>query len=174
MLFHIFGADAHTFSEAMATSLAFDGAQLLATVWKIIGLSIIAACAALQLFSGVSQDFRDNKKVSYNIAVALMAILISFATIFSPQYLFWLMPLILAVQVRAVSLWLLAVLLYSILSLTTVIFPVIYLELVNLEFRAMFLLIIRNALMLGLTALLLYGALRELFSVSSPRKNQTS
>lgn len=112
-------------------------------------LLVVAAIAGLLLWA--RRRGADPHELLLTGAFALVAAAIVCNKVGSPQYLLWLLP-IAAVAMRSPTRWwrrMTAALLVTSL-LTTLVFPIFYMALVRLEWFAVLLLSVRNALLLAL------------------------
>ncbi|MCR8670604.1 glycosyltransferase 87 family protein [Agrococcus sp. HG114] len=122
------------------------GAILLSTPLLLAGVAAI--CVLLLWARRRGADVHDLLLVG---AFALVAASIVFNKVGSPQYLLWLLPVAAVAMLRPTAWWrrMTALLLVTSL-LTTLVFPIFYMPLVRLEWFAVMLLSVRNALLVAL------------------------
>ena len=146
--------------EARAISLIFPYAEVFARVVSAAGLLCGLAFLA-QLFNRRSRlDGPQGLGFTLNAAVALFCLALCFSKVFSPQYLLWLLPLVLTLDFP-IGRFSFGMLLFGVvLVLSAVLFPEHYRALVQLKLHAQYLLLARNGIFVVFAVLLW----RELFS----------
>lgn len=161
MVLHFFGLTANSYNEAMATSLNFPGSAVLKQLWTVLG---ILALAGLATFSWLRRDQllgSEGFGRALHLALLMLASALVFSSVFSPQFLIWLLPLMVALPVGGRNFIALIALSFFLLLFTSLVFPHFYLELVDLKPLAMVFLILRNLLMVLLAILLFKDAIRR-------------
>lgn len=115
---------------------------------------LIAAVAAIaMLLVWARRRGADTHDLLLVGAFALVGAAIVFNKVGSPQYLLWLLPIAAVAMLRPTTWWRRVTALLLVTSLlTTLIFPIFYMPLVRLEWFAVLLLSVRNALLIALLA----------------------
>ncbi|WP_158437854.1 glycosyltransferase 87 family protein [Naasia lichenicola] len=114
-------------------------------------LMAIAVALILLLVILARRGGRDPMEILLSASLAIVAAMIVFNKVGSPQYVLWLVPVCAAGLVLGGRRWKgIAILVGVIATMTTLIFPVFYLNLIELQLGALLLLSGRNALLISL------------------------
>jgi len=131
--------------ESGAYSFSGGSADMVATVSAVVGIGVLVAIWLR--FLGSSADAR-----AFTLACgACVAVVIGFSKVFSPQYLLWLIPLVVMIpgRNRAALTGLVAT-----CALTATVFPRHWEELLSLDWTPLLVELARDLLVLALAALL--------------------